>query len=166
MLKKIVSGGQTGVDRAALDIALQHRIACGGWCPRGRLAEDGPIAQHYPLQETPSESYARRTRWNVRDSDGTLILSPLPLTGGTALTLSHAEKLGRPAIVVDLSESPTVDPTIDWLHHNAIQTVNVAGPRASTWVDAHSEASKFLTALFKALGDAGLIQTANQALNK
>ena len=75
MLAKIVSGGQTGVDRAALDVALDLSLPCGGWCPKGRKAEDGPIAAHYPLTETPLDSYPQRTEWNVRDSDGTLVLT-------------------------------------------------------------------------------------------
>ena len=95
MIRRIVSGGQTGVDRAALDVALSLGIPCAGWCPRGRRAEDGPIDARYPLNETPSTSYAKRTEWNVRDSDATLILARLPLGGGTALT----ERLARKATV-------------------------------------------------------------------
>lgn len=75
---KIVSGGQTGVDRAALDVALELGLPCGGWCPKGRKAEDGVIHSRYPLKETPSEEYNERTTWNVRDSDGTLIVSDAP----------------------------------------------------------------------------------------
>mgnify|MGYP003793290687 CR=1 FL=1 len=90
MIKKIVSGGQTGVDRAALDVAMQLGIPVGGWCPRGRRAEDGRIPDSYPLREASSVNYAKRTELNVRDSDGTLILSGGPLTGGTALTESLA----------------------------------------------------------------------------
>src|SRR3989442_8006923 len=83
---EIVSGGQTGVDRAALDTALALGLTCGGWCPRGRRAEDGPLPARYPLRETPSASYPERTEWNVRDSDGTLVLHHGRLRGGTALT--------------------------------------------------------------------------------
>jgi putative molybdenum carrier protein len=79
---KIVSGGQTGADRAALDWALARGVPCGGWCPKGRKAEDGPIDLKYPLKETPSSSYLQRTEWNVRDSDATVVFSIEPtLTG-------------------------------------------------------------------------------------
>ena len=103
VIGKIVSGGQTGVDRAALDVAQELGIPRGGWCPRGRLAEDGPIDARYPLEETPSSEYAQRTRWNVRDSDGTLVLTRASPRGGTAFTLRCARRLHRPVLVVDLS---------------------------------------------------------------
>jgi hypothetical protein len=84
----IVSGGQTGADRAALDWALAHNVECGGWCPKGRKAEDGPIHPKYPLKETPSVSYVQRTEWNVRDSDATVLFSiGRTLTGGSPKTM-------------------------------------------------------------------------------
>ena len=92
MLTRIVSGGQTGVDRAALDVALELSIPCGGWCPKGRKAEDGALPARYPLKETPSEEYAQRTTWNVRDSDGTLILTHGAPTGGTGTFRSRRPK--------------------------------------------------------------------------
>src|SRR5213080_1459301 len=101
VISKIVSGGQTGVDRAALDVALELGIPCGGWCPIGRRAEDGVIPDRYPLRQAPSANYADRTALNVRDSDGTLILARGPLRGGTALTKTFAERYGRPYLVVD-----------------------------------------------------------------
>src|SRR6202011_5716034 len=79
---RIVSGGQTGADRAALDWALQHNVPCGGWCPKGRKAEDGPINPKYPLKESSSVCYLQRTEWNVRDSDGTVLFSIAPILGG------------------------------------------------------------------------------------
>ena len=89
----IVSGGQTGADRAALDWALAHRVECGGWCPKGRKAEDGPIDPKYPLIETPSAAYLQRTEWNVRDSDATVLFSIEPtLTGGSLKTVGFARK--------------------------------------------------------------------------
>src|SRR3989442_2721366 len=100
---EIVSGGQTGVDRAALDTALALGLPCGGWCPRGRRAEDGPLPTRYPLRETPSSSYPERTVWNVRDSDGTLILHRGRLSGGTALTLRLVSRHGRHSLAVVLS---------------------------------------------------------------
>ncbi|PSQ85488.1 MAG: molybdenum cofactor carrier, partial [Bacteroidetes bacterium QH_2_63_10] len=91
-MRKIISGGQTGVDRAALDAALAFNVPVGGWCPKGRRAEDGQIPDRYPLEETPSEAYEQRTAWNVRDSDGTLIITDGSLEGGTALTMTEARR--------------------------------------------------------------------------
>ena len=128
----IVSGGQTGVDRAALDAALALGLAVGGWCPKGRWAEDGPIPDRYPLRETPSDDPAQRTRWNVRDSDATLIVSPTPLEGGTALTADAARQRGRPVLVADPVSSP-VDDAADWIARSVPPggTLNLAGPRES-----------------------------------
>src|SRR5919108_3104860 len=99
----VVSGGQTGVDRAALDAAAEVGLRTGGWCPRGRRAEDGALAALYTLRETPSRGYAQRTEWNVRDSDATLVLCRGAPRGGTALTLRVAKRCGRPVLVVDPS---------------------------------------------------------------
>lgn len=112
-IEKVVSGGQTGVDRAALDVAAEYGLACGGWCPRGRKAEDGPIPSSYPLRETPSGTYAQRTEWNVRDSDATLILTMGEPTGGTELTRSLAEELGKPCLIVDLHQEFAADEPAD-----------------------------------------------------
>jgi hypothetical protein len=131
MVSSIISGGQTGVDRAALDVALELGLACGGWCPKGRKAEDGAIDARYPLKETPSEDCAQRTEWNVRDSDGTLILCRGPLIGGTAFTLACATKLRKPSLVVDLDASPDPEEVRFWLIDRKIHTLNVAGPRES-----------------------------------
>ena len=100
-LRKIVSGGQTGVDRAALDWALASGVPCGGWCPLGSWAEDGPIDVRYPLRETPGADPAQRTEWNIRDSDGTLIVTlARRMSGGTLLTAGLARRLanGRPQL--------------------------------------------------------------------
>ncbi len=144
---RIVSGGQTGVDRAALDFAMQRGIPCGGWCPRRRLAEDGPIDARYPLQETSSDDYAQRTEWNVRDSDGTLILSWGPPSDGTAFTIQCAEDLGKPCFVVDVSVSISVSDAISWISSRNIRVLNVAGTRASKAPDAYQAARAFLDAL-------------------
>src|SRR6516225_6913367 len=101
-IAKIISGGQTGVDRAALDVALELGIPCGGWCPKGRRAEDGPIPQRYPLQETGSKEYPVRTAKNVRQADGTLILTRGPSDRGTALSVRLAGKHKKPCLCVDL----------------------------------------------------------------
>lgn len=102
MIRRLVSGGQTGVDRAALDAAIELDIQHGGWCPRGRRAEDGRISDHYQLDETKSANYAERTEQNVIDSDATLILYRKPLSGGTKLTKRLAEKHLRDVLLVDL----------------------------------------------------------------
>src|SRR3972149_6624300 len=104
--ERIVSGGQTGVDRAALDVALELGLPCGGFCPRGRRAEDGVVPQRHPLVEMGSRESPPRTARNVRDSDGTLILHRRRLSGGTALTLRLAREKGRPHLVVDLAARP------------------------------------------------------------
>jgi len=134
MLKKIVSGGQTGVDRAALEWALDAGIECGGWCPAGRIAEDGPIDGRFPLDETPGEGYSQRTEWNVRDSDGTVLFSKSPeITGGTKLTKKFASKWRRPCLVI-AEESSTNPETLlkAFIEEHFIETLNVAGPREST----------------------------------
>jgi len=139
-----VSGGQTGVDRAALDVALRLRLACGGWCPAGRLAEDGPIDRRYPLRETPSPEPAQRTAWNVRDSDATLVLVRGEPAGGTAFTIAEAERRRRPVLVVDLERPPDRDEVRAWLRSAAAGTLNVAGPRESEAPGIHGSASGFL----------------------
>lgn len=148
MVEKIVSGGQTGVDRAALDFALETGLSCGGWCPKGRLAEDGPIDLHYPLEENSSTDYSVRTRQNVLDSDGTLILNMGPLSGGTAYTEDSALAAGRPCLIVALDQDPDPDDARKWLDREGIQTLNVAGPRASKQVGIYQAAQDFLGVLF------------------
>ena len=143
-LLAIVSGGQTGVDRAALDVARELGLRAGGWCPRGRRAEDGPIPDRYPLRETPSSSYPLRTEWNVRDSDGTLILHRGALRGGTALTRRLARRLGRPLLAVDLVAPPAAGAVRAWLAHERIATLNVAGPRESEQPGIHAASATFL----------------------
>jgi hypothetical protein len=133
-VRKIVSGGQTGADRAALDTAIELRIEHGGWVPRGRCAEDGPLAPWYQLVENDSPQPALRTEWNVRDADATLIFSHGPLAGGSALTLAFAERYGKPCLHVDLAQ---MDETVaaatlaEWLARIEPVVLNVAGPRAS-----------------------------------
>lgn len=129
-IQKIVSGGQTGVDRAALDAALAAAVPVGGWCPRGRRAEDGPIDPRYPLQETPSTDYAQRTAWNVRDSDGTLVLVRTRPEGGTALTIEEAQQRGKPLLQYKIN-SDTLEDIQEWIDAHDIAVLNVAGPRES-----------------------------------
>lgn len=144
MIGKIVSGGQTGVDRAALDVALDLGVACGGWCPKGRRAADGPISRHYPLTETPWEGYPQRTEWNVRDSDGTLILTRGRLDGGTALTRELAEKMGKPLLLLDLAEQPDPAEVSVWAEGHGIGVLNVAGPRERNCPGIYAAAAAFL----------------------
>ena len=135
MLEKIVSGGQTGADRAALDFALARGLGIGGWIPKGRLAEDGRIPDRYGgLVETDSADPAARTARNVRDSDATLILSHGPLAGGSLLTLREATRAGKPVLHLDLRRAPLAaagDQLRRWLAEHRPRVLNVAGPRAS-----------------------------------
>jgi hypothetical protein len=148
MFTKIVSGGQTGVDRAALDVALEVGLPCGGWCPRGRRAEDGPIADRYPLSETPWHGYPQRTEWNVRDSDGTLVLTRGEPDRGTALTVELARRYGRPHLIIDLGDQPNAETVRAWVRSHQVRVLNVAGPRASSCPGIHDEAAAFLRRVF------------------
>ena len=152
MVQKIVSGGQTGVDRAVLDVALELRIPCGGWCPAGRRAEDGPLPLRYPLVETPSVDYRQRTEWNVRDSDGTLVLTRGRPTGGTRFSLRMAMRLGKPRLAIDLDKTVETAAIKAWIAKNQISILNVAGPRESEMPGIATEASKLLHELLS--GDA------------
>ena len=127
---KIISGGQTGVDRAALDVAIELGIACGGWCPKGRGSEDGPIPDQYPLIETPSSDSAQRTEWNVRDADATLIIAQGKLTGGTALTHRLVRSMDKPCLVVEDAEATSAATVRAWIEEHRVKILNVAGPRA------------------------------------
>src|SRR5579864_1830463 len=144
LIDKIISGGQTGVDRAALDVALELGLPCGGWCPKGRRAEGGPIPERYPLQENDSTSYPARTRMNVRDSDGTLIITRGKPDRGTGLTLALAQRYKKPHLVVDLDKPPKVAEVRKWFRSNRIRILNVAGPRESSVNGIYGLASKFL----------------------
>ncbi len=151
MPEKIISGGQTGVDQAALDVALELSIPCGGWCPRGRWSEDGPIDERYPLVESSSADPAERTERNVRDSDGTLIIARLAkseLTGGTALTHRIAVELGRPLLLTDPRDPQAPSTVAAWLRDNAVGVLNVAGPRESRRPGIYVLAVALLRAVF------------------
>ncbi|MBW4674291.1 MAG: putative molybdenum carrier protein [Desmonostoc geniculatum HA4340-LM1] len=131
---KIVSGGQTGADRAALDWAIAHQIPHGGWCPKGRKAEDGVINPRYNLTETPSDEYSQRTEWNVRDSDGTAIFSiAQKLFAGSLLTAELAQKYQKPCIHIckELAPLNPVSKLLLFISKYKIITLNVAGTRAS-----------------------------------
>jgi predicted Rossmann-fold nucleotide-binding protein len=141
---KIISGGQTGVDRAALDAALTLGISCGGWCPKGRRAEDGPIPDRYPVKETESASYPVRTEMNVRDSDGTLILTWGRPTGGTALTIRLTRRHKKPSLIIDLKKPADPSSLMNWLEKKQIGVLNVAGPRESEYPGISRLAFEFL----------------------
>lgn len=141
-LKKIVSGGQTGVDRAALDAALALGIAIGGWCPKGRRAEDGIIPARYPLTETTSDDYKERTELNVRDSDATLIIKQGWTTPGTSLTIRLTGKHRRPCRIINLEDGFDTDTLVKWLEPYSV--VNVAGPRESSVPGIGNRAYKVL----------------------
>ena len=143
----IVSGGQTGVDRAALDVALELGLPCGGWCPRGRRAEDGPIPAHYPLDETPSPAYPVRTRWNIRDSDATLVLTRGKADRGTALTCALAQRMRKPLLILDLREPVPLPVIRQWLFDNAVNVVNIAGPRESSQPGIYAQTVEVLRGL-------------------
>lgn len=132
---KIISGGQTGADRAALDVALELGIECGGWCPRGRRAEDGAIDARYPLRETDSAEYPVRTERNVIDSDATVLITRGRATGGSALTARLARRHRKPLLEIDLDQTApaaAAERLRDFIAGSGAAVLNVAGPREST----------------------------------
>lgn len=147
-LVKVISGGQTGVDRAALDAAHARGIATGGYCPKGRRAEDGVIPARYRLTELASIDYPARTRRNVQSADATLILMRDRLAGGSAYTAQLVKRLGKPLLVVDLAARPRVAPVRAWLTQHAARTLNVAGPRESKAPGIYRDARRFLLRLW------------------
>jgi hypothetical protein len=174
---KLISGGQTGVDRAALDVALKHGIECGGWCPLGRLDEFGRIPDRYPVQELNQKSnegrsldrpggletaapwekrgtFPERTLANVRDSDGTIIMYSDQLRGGTEYTFECCKQLQRPHQLIDASKVSAEDAAkliADFVCKNKIDILNVAGPRQSEWPEGYDYASRALDAFVKSI---------------
>ncbi len=146
---RIVSGGQTGVDRGALRAAQRLGIPHGGWCPLGRLAEDGPVPAEFDLREMPTADYAARTRQNVIDSDATLILSPEPLSGGTRLTWEMARQAGRPVAIYDPDNPETPDRLRLWLAEVRPAVLNVAGPRESLQPGIERQSQLILLTTFR-----------------
>lgn len=140
-IQEIVSGGQTGVDRAALDVAIELKITHGGWCPYQRKAEDGTIPEKYSLKEAPAPSflenfdsdaiYKIRTELNAKDSDGTLIITKDDPIGGTLFTIEMLKKYNKPYIIYKISDNTEIIDIVNWIIKNQIHKLNIAGPRAS-----------------------------------
>ena len=149
MIQKVVSGGQTGVDRAGLDAAMAIGIPIGGHCPKGRLAEDGTVPDIYHLLEMHSASYTSRTEQNVIDSDGTLVLNLGKLSGGTKRTVEFAIKHSRPYLTIQMEEKPEVTAVIEWIQQNSICTLNIAGPRESKCPGIYMIVEAYLQKVFE-----------------
>jgi hypothetical protein len=152
MLTKIISGGQTGADQAALDVAIKLNIPHGGWIPKGRKTEDGILPEKYHLQEMPTSSYPKRTEKNILDSDGTLIFSRGKLTGGSALTRKLAKQHNLPWLQIDLDKAGVIETVLQitvWIEKNNIQILNVAGPRESKGPGIHDDVVNILEAVLK-----------------
>ena len=152
MIKKIISGAQSGVDRAALDFALKFNIPHGGWIPKGRIAEDGPLPDKYQLQEMPTSSYPKRTEQNVIDSDGTLIFSRGKPTGGTDYTRKMVLKHKKQLVHIDLNLKTSYDAAyriLSWIEFHHIKILNVAGPRASKDPAIYNDVFKILDMAYK-----------------
>lgn len=147
-LRRVISGGQTGVDRGALDAAIFLQLPHGGKCPSGRLAEDGCIPATYQLQETASRRYSIRTEQNVIDADGTLIIFYRHLNGGTAFTLRMTEKHQKPCFLFDCTDPPAIADVTDWLNREGIETLNCAGPRESSCPGIGSIARQLCVEIF------------------
>jgi len=155
LINKIISGGQSGVDRAALDAAISLRINHGGWCPNGRKAEDGTIDSIYVLQETESSDYRLRTRLNVSDSDATLILYNNELEGGTRYTWQCAHDYKKPVKLIDLQQDSNIGSVLEWLGKEKINTLNIAGPRSSKQPEIYQQAYNYLIRLLSVVPDSG-----------
>ena len=152
MIAKLISGGQTGADIAALDVALRHGFPHGGWCPKGRRSEDGPIPSRYNLVETPLANYLQRTEWNVRDSDGTVVVTlGAKATGGSLATIRMVRRMGRPCLHLALRGIGYQDPALllQWfIQENRIAVLNVAGSRESKEAGIHRRVMEVLEDAF------------------
>jgi hypothetical protein len=152
MIEKIISGGQSGVDRAALDVAIKFGISHGGWCPLGRKSEVGLIPAFYLLKETTTEDYSERTILNIKDSDGTLIFLPdreTLVTDGTALTKNKAEEMNKPLLIIFLSDKPKIENVVTWLKNNNIKILNIAGLRESQSLGIYQKTKLFLESFLR-----------------
>lgn len=159
---KIITGGQSGVDRAALDVAIRHRLAYAGWCPRGGWAEDFPnppglLAKYPLLRATPSADPSQRTEWNVRDSDAVLIITDaaaLTTSNGTELACDLVHTYHKSYLIVDLAAPGVIDSAAEWLGSNLSQygynfALGIGGPRESEAPGIYQKAARFLNMLFE-----------------
>lgn len=150
----IISGGQTGVDRAALDAAIESVVSVGGWCPQGRDAEDGPIGKRYPLQELAGSGYKERTLKNMQDSDATIIIYFEFISGGTEETLLHCLTEKKLYQLIDgsgINEDMASKRIKRFIDENKISHLNVAGPRASKEKKAYEYTKQVITLMLKRL---------------
>lgn len=151
---KIISGGQTGVDRAALDAAIKHNIDCGGWCPDGRLDELGKIPDRYPLRELPHGSFDERTCANVRDSDASVLFHFRELTGGTKYAAERCRDLGKAFLSIDaakISVKDAVQAIVDLMSVRKIEVLGIGGPRASEWAGGYHYAFRAIDMFLKSI---------------
>ena len=150
----IISGGQSGVDRAALDVAMELGVSCGGWCPAGRLAEDGTIDSRYPLKELAGGDYIQRTQRNVMDSDATVVIYFDLLEGGSELTVEFCNQAHKPVLLIDANAeqfSVVVDRVLDFIRSHQPRRLNIAGPRASKQSAAYAYTKALLTCCLERL---------------
>jgi hypothetical protein len=178
MIKRIISGGQTGADRAALDFAIKVGLPHGGWVPKGRLAEDGSIPGRYHLTEMPSKSFPKRTEKNVVDSDGTLVVSHKKLTGGSRYAIDMAVMHSKPWLHVNLDKTTVLEAAqqvINWILSNRIETLNVSGPKASTDLRIYRAVYDLLETIYYlaiseenvvAIRGTGMPKTVEEAVNR
>lgn len=145
-ITKIISGGQTGADRAGLDVAIWHQFPHGGWCPKGRKAEDGPIGDQYQLKESPSANYLQRTEWNVRDTDGTIVFTlASEITGGSMRTVEFAKKHKKPCLHISMGNLFQPEVLIqNFITEHGIKVLNIAGSRESKEPGIHQWAKEML----------------------
>jgi hypothetical protein len=154
MIRKIISGGQTGADQGALDYAMEKGMEAGGWCPRGRVCENGIIPAKYPVEEVAEDDYNLRTKRNVQDSDGTLvIIRDGYMEDGTHRTVEYCMGLSKPQFLVDLHVmsgqlESVCHALINWIDHHGIEVLNVAGNRESNSPGIQKETAAFLGQVF------------------
>ena len=151
---KIISGGQTGVDRAALDVVLKRGIDSGGWCPTGRLDEFGRIPDRYPLKELENGGFTERTLQNVKDSDGTVIIYAGNLSGGTEQTVHFCVDQQRPHLLIDarkISTEKAAQLIANFVRENKFDVLNVAGPRQTEWPEGYEYAYRALNSFLDGL---------------
>ncbi|QGY43436.1 molybdenum cofactor carrier [Maribellus comscasis] len=150
--QKTISGGQTGVDRGALDACLINNFAYGGWCPKGRMAEDGRIDIKYKLNETEESNYSSRTYKNARDSNATLIITNSALKGGTLLTQQIATQMKKPVLILFPEKPDSKDSLlkmITFIQNNNVSTLNIPGPRKSEWIQGYQYSFQLVSDLIK-----------------